>query len=908
MAQETWLTEKRLSDLSQLGVQFVGRSGMEDATSSGIMRGRPFGGVSIAWSPDLNHVIKPLVNYRHKRVVCVEMSAEPHPILLVTVYMPFYKAAKRRECMAETVETIAMIEEILADHPGHKVILGGDFNTEFADQSPFDVVWKEFIRKHDLICCDRFVNGNTSSVPQWAPTAPSNAGNSNNYTYIHNSLNQKKWNDHFFVSASIASMTDGHEILDVGDNTSDHLPIMLRFTANIHAEPPAEDPPVKAPSLKWEKCSEEQKLAYAKRLRELLEHSPAVLTPCNVAHCQNVECIASIQNEYDELISLITKADSILPRHKPGVQKHWWTEELTLLKSKNIDIHRLWQREGKPHSGVTNAERLRVKAAYRQALKAAQRAPKQACWNKLHGTFASKSTNEFWKSWRQLYNKAKSDLHTVVNGVSTKEEIADSFKSHFVKVSLPNNQQRVDQLENSFKDSYEQAVNSHSNCSCSNHSISLENVIDAVFSLKKGKSADEASISAEHFFNAPLPLFDRLQCLLNKMLLHGCVPRQFQHGTIVPIVKDRHGDKGDLNNYRGITIAPISSKIFEHALRILFQPYLTTSNYQYGFKRKSSTSHAIFSLKETINYYTSHGSNVYCSFLDASKAFDRLVHAGLFLKLLQRGIPLIFLETIRFWYSNLQCRVRWGDTLSDWFDIKAGVRQGGVLSPTFYCIYIDELVEVLSTLGIGCHLRNIFLSILLYADDMALMAPSLKGLQKLLTATENYCLEWDIMLNAKKSKNMSFGNPFSLPPLQLDGKNIDWVESWPYLGVTIRSHTSFNCCIDDKVKAFYRSANAILRIEGRSNEMVMLELLESHCLSILTYAIDVINVNDRDERRRLRVAYNSMYRKVFDYRDWESVTELQHTLQRPTWEELVDRRSKKFLTSVSRCNALKHFL
>ena len=191
-------------------------------------------------------------------------------------------------------------------------------------------------------------------------------------------------------------------------------------------------------------------------------------------------------------------------------------------------------------------------------------------------------------------------------------------------------------------------------------------------------------------------------------------------GTIVPIIKDRHGDHGDMNNYRGITLAPIMSKIFEYVLQMVFQPFLTTSKYQFGFKRKSSPSHAIFCLKETIDYYTSHGSNVYCSFLDASKAFDRLVHSGLFLKLLQRGIPLIFLNVIITWYSSLMCRVRWGESHSAWFLIKAGVRQGGILSPVFYCIYIDELVDILMNLKVGCHLKNIFLSILLYADDMAI--------------------------------------------------------------------------------------------------------------------------------------------------------------------------------------------
>ena len=73
MAQELWLTEKQLTQ-HQLGTSFVVRSGMEEAVSSGVMRGRPFGGVSIAWSPDLNHVITPLPNYKHRRVQWLQLN------------------------------------------------------------------------------------------------------------------------------------------------------------------------------------------------------------------------------------------------------------------------------------------------------------------------------------------------------------------------------------------------------------------------------------------------------------------------------------------------------------------------------------------------------------------------------------------------------------------------------------------------------------------------------------------------------------------------------------------------------------------------------------------------------------------------------------------------------------------
>ena len=891
MAQELWLPENRLSQLTSLGVQFVARSGMEDAVSSGIMRGRPYGGVSIAWSPDMDHVIKPLINYRHKRIVCVEISADPHPLLLISVYMPFYDASKRTECMAETADAIAMLEEILSDHPLHQFIIGGDLNTELRGHSPFDQLWSNFVTKYDLLCCDQFNNNN-------------NNNNNNNFTYFHDSLNQRKWIDHFLVSASIAPSTENHCILDLGDNTSDHHPIKLDIKCNIQAEPEKIIPPAKSPSLKWEKCTQEQKTNYSNRLAELLHRSHSVIKRCNIAHCQRGDCIASLQMEYDNLTQIINVADKVLPRHKPGVEKHWWTSELTALRNQCMEIHRLWLLEEKPRSGPTNDERCRVRAAYKRAIRHAQKKPKQDSWNRLHNTLSSKSTTEFWKSWRKLYCKNQSDLHTVVNGVTSKTEIAESFKNHFVKVSEPNNRQRVDRLNDDFRVQYQDVLADHGNCSCSSHYISLNNVIDAAFSMQKGKCSDDSSIHAEHIFNAPMPLFTRMEDLFNGMLLHGFVPSQFQRGTIVPIVKDRSGDKGEMNNHWGITIAPIISKVFEHALHIVFQSSLTTSAHQFGFKRKSSTSLAIHCLKETINYYTSHGSNVNCSFLDASKAFDRLVHAGLFTKLLQRQVPLILLNVIIAWYADLQCRVRWGDTFSQWFEVKAGVRQGGILSPSFYSIYVDELVEVLSKIGIGCHLRGVFLSILLYADDMALTAPSLKGLQILISATEEYCQNWDIMLNSKKTKNLSFGKKTDLPPLTLDGKSIEWVDSWTYLGVKLQAHRQFNCDIDGKVKSFYRCANAILRIDGRSDEMVMLQLMESQCISILTYAVEVIHVADRDQRRRLRVAYNSIFRRIFGYRNWESVTNLQHALHRPTWEELIVKRTANFMKSVAECPIL----
>ena len=216
----------------------------------------------------------------------------------------------------------------------------------------------------------------------------------------------------------------------------------------------------------------------------------------------------------------------------------------------------------------------------------------------------------------------------------------------------------------------------------------------------------------------------------------------------------------------------------------------------------------------------------------------------------------------------------------------------------------DDLINILKSMQVGCYVKNIFAAAFFYADDMAVLAPSLKGLQRLLDACASYCAEWDIKLNAKKTKNIFFGKKISpTHRLKLNGSEIPWEEKCVYLGVTLKSGASFGCCMKDTLGKYYRSFNSIVRVEGRSDDMVMLRLLESHSLPILTYAIEIVHVANRDDRRQLRVAYNAIYRKLFGYSYRESVTALQHALDRPTWEEMIESRKNNFMQRLTRCQS-----
>jgi hypothetical protein len=262
---------------------------------------------------------------------------------------------------------------------------------------------------------------------------------------------------------------------------------------------------------------------------------------------------------------------------------------------------------------------------------------------------------------------------------------------------------------------------------------------------------------------------------------------------------------------------------------------------------------------------------------------------------------LCFINLIVYWYRDMQCCVKWNNCFSSWFQVLAGVRQGGVLSPIFYCLYVDELISELIHSGIGCYLRDMFLSCLMYADDMALVAPSMSALRKLLEICGHYCVKWDIKLNPKKSKLMSFGKATgTIAPVSLNGVVLDFVDVWSYLGIDVCSGPVFSCSITDKIKSFYGSLNGILRIEGSCNELVLLRLAEAHCVPILTYGIEIVHVSDPNERRQLQVAYNSLFRRIFCMRKFDSVTELQLLLGRKTWEQLLKCRTDSFNGNLSK--------
>ena len=118
--------------------------------------------------------------------------------------------------------------------------------------------------------------------------------------------------------------------------------------------------------------------------------------------------------------------------------------------------------------------------------------------------------------------------------------------------------------------------------------------------------------------------------------------------------------------------------------------------------------------------------------LTMSKAFDKVNHYGLYIKLMKRNLLPIFLRTLINWYSKCCGNVRWDNVLSTCFSMICGVRQGGVLSPVLFAVYVDDIIQRLNDSKLGCFIDDLYLGCIMYADDLILISVSVFILLKMI--------------------------------------------------------------------------------------------------------------------------------------------------------------------------------
>ncbi|KAK2720002.1 hypothetical protein QYM36_004044 [Artemia franciscana] len=254
--------------------------------------------------------------------------------------------------------------------------------------------------------------------------------------------------------------------------------------------------------------------------------------------------------------------------------------------------------------------------------------------------------------------------------------------------------------------------------------ITAESVARSLSGLSGSKSGGLDGVTANHIKHGGPSLICLLTLLFGGFLNRCYVPDSLAEVCLVPIPKSNASDMASLSNYRQIALAAAISKLFEKCLYSLISPQIDSSYYQFGFKEGSSTEFCVFILKSVVQYFWIFSSPVFACFTFAKAAFDR------------------------------HFKIKWSGYFSESFPVLNCVRQGGVLSPLLYDLYVDDLNLRLAKTGVGCFFGGVCFNNLSYADDLVILAPTVAALNHLLSICDELASANDIVFNTAKTQCM----------------------------------------------------------------------------------------------------------------------------------------------------------
>ena len=817
MLQEHWLVGDQIAKLEACESYFcVSGGAMRKCVEMGPLYGRPAGGIAILIRDTIAHNCK--IIEISDRFICVLIGS----VLLFNVYLP---------CQG-TVDRLLVLNEVLSDisnhirnHPNSECILCGDFNVDLysASSEPCLLSIKQFVSDHSLACAyDFFPSKKFTSFTSKAH-------------YSESLL------DYFFASGRV-KFSDIYTF-DGCFNFSDHVPVICTVnnvfgiadsgaSCGCDSQQPDE---CTVRYCRWDKA-DLQSYYEETRVGSSLLYEAVCSVDVDYVNLAPLVLRGHVDAFIDELTSVLLRASAkCIPSVKKGVYKFWWDEELRALKEDSINSHREWVLSGRPRSGVVADRRNSSRLKYRAAIRNKRLAAEMGYSDKLNDYLSSKDNVAFWKAWKSKFGKEPANF--VVDGSCDNGTVVNSFRTYFESIQNPPINKRDELLQNEYL-SLRQGLENFPKWRGHIDSGLLDRL---VCEFKAGKSPGPDGITAEHIKFAHPVVVSIFSKIFNWIMLLETVPNVFCCSYSVPIPKGG-GCSGNItkcSDFRGIAISSVVSKLFESALLHIYREFFVTDSSQFGFKKNHSCSSAIYCARETINKFVSGGDTANVLALDISKAFPRVNHYALLIKLIKSGFPVTFIDLMHNWLSSSSSQVKWKGLLSGKFYLRTGVNQGCVLSPCLFALCMNDLIRKCKALGLGV--------VLVYADDVLIIARTLKNLQLLFNNVLQSLQGLNLDLNVDKTCFLRIGNRFDsqiVDVCTLDGLVIRRTNVMRYLGVYLLASRIFKCCASMARKSFNKACNAILsKLLGRASEEVIVHLVKTKCYPILLYGSEVCNFN-----------------------------------------------------------------
>ena len=836
--QEIWLFQHELPLLSNICSDFEGFGTTAMDISNGIMSGRPYGGVAVLVRKSIRKECQ-VHMFDDSRLLGITVNTSDMPCYFLNVYMP-YQCDNNYDLF---VEYIGKISSIIEESVTSNVIILGDFNA--AVDTVFESELLEMCKSHQLFVSDYAALGRDSGQ----------------YTYVSDAHCTTSWLDHVLCSQDLQRKLQLINILDKLPS-SDHLPLSVIIDVRVQAVPSVSticSSPRSKVIYNWTKADTTDVNNYCMKTYD--NFSKICIPPaikCTNINCKSLEHRHEIDLFYSQICEALhcSSLDSI-PSSKSSDCRNYivpgFNDYVKDLHSVARSDYVVWRDAGKPRSGTPCSNMRRSRLQFKYALRQCRMNEEAIRADKYAKSLLDKDMLSFWKHIRKS-NNARVPLATTIGGITGENEIAEMWQDHYKSIL------------NSVKTNSRQQFVTSKLSSIRGESIlfSTSDINVALHSLKSGKSCGVDGLAAEHFLFAHRITHVFLSILFNTFILHGYLPADFMKTAIVPIIKNKTGDTSDKNNYRPIALVTAASKLFEICILEILETYLITHDHQFGFKAKHSTDMCIFTVKTLVKCYTDQMTPVYTCLLDASKAFDRVNHWTLFAKLIETEAPLLIVRVLLFWYQKQQLCIKWGKSCSTYFTICNGVRQGGILSPRLFALYVNQLTNQLIVCKEGCYFNDMCINHVLYADDICLLAPTASAMQILLDVCYEYGIDNDILFNPIKSVCTVFkpkAYKLYLPTVFIGSDALKFIKESKYLGFTFNDSKSDDCDMLRQMRLLYAKSNKLLRTFSHCSTDVKITLFQSYCTAL--YCPYLWNDYKKSTFSKIRVAFNNAYRKIF---------------------------------------------
>jgi hypothetical protein len=541
--------------------------------------------------------------------------------------------------------------------------------------------------------------------------------------------------------------------------------------------------------------------------------------------------------------------------------KYWWTPILSELRDKTRDLYDLIPFNAESCSIATGTYRL-AKRAYKNEV----RRVKKQLTNKYFVNLdkaKSKKPKQFWKALGKKRNSSQQifNINGMVSVSDINSELCRTFGERLNDLNALDPQQRT--VSDAVTEYAAEIPEQSDTPFFSDDLVEL-----CVQKLHSNRAADSQGITAELIKVCSVPaLTTIIASMLNSIVNDGHVPFEMSHSVIIPLIKKPQKGTIDPNNYRGISLVSIFSKIFELALLEKFPIFTKTSSLQHGFKKQESCAHAAYTVRETIKVYTANSeSRLFMCSLDAEKAFDKVWWDGLFFKL-KPILPHSIWSLLYNYYGASTFQVTYSEKLGEIQSMSCGVKQGGILSPHLFTFFINELLLQLQSSGYGTRVGLVFTGAIAYADDIILISQTAFGLQQMIDMSCLYCSTWKIKLNAPKTEIICFNTEFERNKMtfNLDGNQVKLSKQCTHLGFEWHSddkHILFTHLMK-KFTSFSISTISLIKRGLQSCHPNSIAFLIKNQLISLLYGIEFCEFSKTMIRilaQKLRSLYKSCFR------------------------------------------------